>query len=312
MNRILKDKSFRLSIIITFIFLGTGIAFLFLGLADYNWVLFILLPVVLGFSIGAMPNKRYTLLGTLISTLITLMAIFIPGLSGLFCIVMALVIIVPLIFLGYVIAYLAHRYNEIKSTERLPVLLTPLLLFLIAAPAVHYFKSVKEEVIEVKTERVFNYTPEQVYDAIKSVDTLDAEKSFLMYIDLPIPTKCVLEKEEIGGIRTCHFKQGNMTNSDFGSGTITEKITKLERGKILQMDVIDYTLVGRNWLGFKEAIYLFENVGNNHCKMTRVTTYTSALTPRFYWAPIERWGIEQEHEFVFRNIEKDLNRKHRR
>jgi hypothetical protein len=310
MNRILKDRSFRLSIIVTFIFLGTGIAFLFLGLADYNWVLFVLLPVVLGFSLGTMPVRKYTLLGALIATIVTLMGLFIPGLSGLLCIVMTLPIIAPLIFLGYIIAHLANRYDEIKSTDRLPVLLIPLIVFLVAAPVVHYFQSAKEEVIEVRTEEIFNYTPEQVYDAIKSVDTLDADKTFLMYIDLPIPTKCILEKEEIGGIRTCHFKPGNMTNGDFGSGTITEKITKLERGKILQMDVIDYQLAGRNWLGFKEAIYLFERTGDNRCKMTRVTTYSSALTPRFYWEPLEKWGIEEEHEFVFRNVGKDLNRKY--
>jgi hypothetical protein len=78
------------------------------------------------------------------------------------------------------------------------------------------------------------------------------------------------------------------------------------------MDVIDYTLVGRNWLGFKEAIYYFEKVGDNDCKMTRVTTYTSVLTPRFYWEPLEKLGIRQEHDFVFRNLEKDLVKKYRR
>ena len=39
----------------------------------------------------------------------------------------------------------------------------------------------------------------QVYDAIKSVDTLIADKPFLMKLDLPIPQKCILEKEEVGG-----------------------------------------------------------------------------------------------------------------
>ncbi len=41
----------------------------------------------------------------------------------------------------------------------------------------------------------------QVYDAIKSVDTLDAEKPWLMKLDLPVPQKCILEKEEVGGLR---------------------------------------------------------------------------------------------------------------
>jgi hypothetical protein len=98
MGKILSDKSFRLSIILTFIFFGTGIAFLFLGLANYSWMLFILLPIVLGISIGAMPNKKYTLIGAIIAAIITIIGLYIPGLSGLLCIVMTLPVIVPLFF----------------------------------------------------------------------------------------------------------------------------------------------------------------------------------------------------------------------
>lgn len=235
---------------------------------------------------------------------------YIPGLSGLLCIIMALPIIIPLILLGYIIVHLIKRYKEIKSTERLSILLIPLLPFLIAARTERFLKDEKEVVMDVTTEQIFNFLPEQVYDAIKSVDTLDAEKTFLMYFDLPIPTKCVLEKEEVGALRTCYFDPGNLSNADFGGGTIIERITQLKRGKILKMDVIDYTLVGRDWLGFKEAIYHFEKIESNKCRMTRVTTYTSVLTPRFYWEPLEKLGIQQEHEFVFRNLSKDLEKKY--
>ena len=223
---------------------------------------------------------------------------------------MALVLMAPFIFLGYIISHLAKRYRQIKGTNSLPVLILPLIPFLIAAPTEHYVKKDKEVIIEVRTEQVFDYTPEQVYDAIKSVDTLDAEKPFLMKFDLPVPTKCVLEKEEVCGIRTCYFKGGNFSNGDFGGGTIVEKITALERGKILKMDVTDYNLIGRKWLGFKEAIYYFDKVGNNSCKLTRVTTYTSVLTPRFYWEPMEKLGIRQEHDYVFNNLVKDLKKKY--
>jgi hypothetical protein len=74
------------------------------------------------------------------------------------------------------------------------------------------------------------------------------------------------------------------------------------------MDVIDYNMVGRNWIGFKEAIYYFDKVGKNSCKLTRVTTYTSELTPRFYWEPLEKLGIEQEHAYVLDNLANDLKR----
>lgn len=310
MKELFKDRSFQLSIILTFLFLGTGIAFLLLGLADYSWVFFILLPIVLGISLGAMPNKKYILWGSLITTIIVLISLVFPGLSGLLCIVMTLPIVIPLIFLGYIITHLLKRYKQIKDTNKLSVLILPIIPFLIAAPTEHFLKTDKEIINEVKTEQIFDYTPEQVYDAIKSVDTLDAKKPYLMYLDLPIPTKCVLEKEEIGGLRTCYFKAGKSSKYDFGSGTIVERITELERGKVLKMDVIDYKLVGRNWLGFKEAIYYFDKVGDNSCKLTRITTYTSVLTPRIYWQPLEELGIKQEHEYVFNNLAKDLKKRH--
>ncbi len=312
MTKILKDKSFRISIILTTIFIGTGIAFLFLNLVDYSWILFGLLPVVLGVAIGTMQVRKYALLGAIITTVLLLVAIYIPGLSGVICIVMAIGLVVPFIFLGYVIARLVKRYRLITETNRLSVLILPLIPFMVAAPAEHFLKKEKETVIEVKTARIYNYTPEQVYDAIKSVDTLDAEKPFLLKLDLPVPTKCVLEKEAVGALRTCYFKGGQLSNADFGGGTITERVTQLERGKVLKMEVINYNLIGRKWLGFKEAIYYFEPSGNNACKLTRITTYTSVLTPRFYWQPMEKTGIRQEHDYVLNNLAKDLKNKYSR
>lgn len=312
MNAMLKDKSFQLSIILTTIFIGTGIAFLFLGLVDYSWILFGLLPIVLGIAIGTMQVRKYALWGTIITTVLLLIAIYIPGLSGVICIVMAIGLVVPFIFLGYVITRLVKRYRLIKETNRLSILILPLIPFLIAAPTEHFLKKEKETIIEVRTEKIFNYTPNQVYDAIKTVDTLDAEKPFLLKLDLPIPTKCILEKEEVGALRTCYFKSGRLSNADFGGGTITERVTELERGKVLKMDVIDYNLIGRKWLGFKEAIYYFEPAENNSCKLTRITTYTSVLTPRFYWKPMEKLGVKQEHDYVFNNLAKDLKKKYGR
>ena len=85
-----------------------------------------------------------------------------------------------------------------------------------------------------------------------------------------------------------------------------ERITELEPGKVLDMDVIDYQLTGRKWLGFSKAKYLFIELPDGGCRMSRITGYTSVLYPRFYWEPLERMGIEQEHEYVFRNLERDL------
>ncbi len=312
MKKIFQDRSFRFSIILTLIFFATGIIFLFTGLAGYSWVLFVLLPMVLGVSIGALPDRGWAYLGASIATVIFLLLLLGMHLSGFICILMILPLIIPLMFIGSIIKHLTKRYREIDNEQfsnKLPVLLLPLLLFIIASPAERVLNENKTDIVTVRTEQVFNYMPEQVYDAIKSVDTLIAEKPFLMNFDLPVPVKCVLEKEEVGGLRTCYFTSGNLSGGDFGGGTITEKITELERGKVLKMDVISYNLIGRKWLGFKNAIYYFEKVGEGSCKMTRITTYTSELSPRIYWEPLEKLGIRQEHEYVFNNLANDLKKK---
>ena len=215
---------------------------------------------------------------------------------------MALPLIIILILIGILLNKYLRKKGIIKKADNLNIIIVPLIIILFGAPVEKYFNQNKTEIIEIKTERIFAYTPNQVYDAIKSVDTLIAEKPFLMKLDLPIPNKCVLEKEEVGALRTCYFS----------GGTITEKITELEKGKILKMDVIDYNLTGRKWLGFKEAIYYFDRLGKDSCKMTRITTYTSVLKPRIYWQPLERLGISQEHQYVFDSINKDLEKNYGR
>ena len=290
------DKSFRWSIILSSVFLSVGFGFLHFGLALYGWVIFVLLPIVIGVSIGALPKKKIAISGFTFVFLLFLMLLLIGGLEGFVCVIMCLPIIVPFIFLGAIITHLRTTYQRIKQEVSLKMSLIPFLMFLLAVPIENSLSDNKREVIEVSTEIVLPYTPNQVFDAIKSVDTLIAEKPFLMKLDLPVPHKCILEKEEVGALRICYFE----------GGRIIERVTEFKRGEVLRMDVIDYELTGRNWLGFKEAIYLFEPIGLDSCKMNRITTYTSELYPRIYWEPLERIGIQQEHEFVFSNLERDL------
>lgn len=312
MKEILQDRSFKLSIILTTTFLGTGIIFLLLGCVEFSWVLFVLLPILLGSALVNLPKRKYALAGAIVMTAMLLLLLAVPGLSGLICIVFSFALIISILCFFFLFFHLLDRYYKIKySKDKLRVLILPLLLFFVAAPTEHFFTPSKKMVVEVKTEQIFDYTPNQVYDAIKSVDTLIAEKPFLMKFDLPIPYKCVLEKEEVGGIRTCYFSEGILSNNEFGSGTIIEKITQLEKGKVLKMDVISCNIIGRKWIDFKEAIYYFDKVGSG-CKLTRITTYTSILSPRFYWEPIERLGIRQEHEYVFNSLANDLKKKYKK
>src|SRR5438067_10627670 len=104
--RILKDKSFLLSIVLTFIFFTTGFCFLHFGLSDYGWVFFLLLPIVLGISIGALPNKATALVALVITVIFFLIGLIALDMEGYICGLMVLPIVWLLVFLGAVITHL--------------------------------------------------------------------------------------------------------------------------------------------------------------------------------------------------------------
>ena len=290
-------KEFVLSVIISLTFLILGFLLLQYELIGYGLSFFVFLPFLLGYILGKGAIKKFGLYGFIFSLITFLILLLTGGLEGMVCVLMALPLVLFAFIFGYIIKKLIERIRSYKSNDNIfKSSIFPLFLFL----ALGFFeKDVtlnKKEVISVKTEMIFPYSTKEVYETIKAVDTLIADRPFLMKLGLPIPNKCILEKEEVGGLRTCYFS----------GGTITEKITELQKGKVLKMDVIDYKLTGRNWLGFKEATYYFDKVGEDSCKLTRITTYTSTLTPRFYWKPLEKIGISQEHDYVLENLKNDL------
>jgi len=300
-------KDFFLAAGISFFFLSIGFALLHADYFDYGIAFFVALPFSLGYVLGSPTIKKnswYGLIGSLILFCLILLG---NNLEGLVCILLAMPLVLIAILVGFIIKALFslgkkssspnNEYDDLLDDNLLKSSVVPLLIVMIIGTIEKQMQLNPTQIVEVSSSIVLPYSPMQVYETIKSVDTLDAPKPFLMQLDLPVPQKCILEEEKVGGLRTCYFE----------GGTIVERITALEKGKLLQMDVIDYELTGRKWLGFREAIYTFDELPNGHCKMTRITTYSSHLYPRTYWEPLERMGIEQEHQYVFNNLEKDLS-----
>ncbi|CAA6802336.1 MAG: Conserved hypothetical membrane protein [uncultured Aureispira sp.] len=305
------DKNFTIAAILTFSFLSLGFLLLHNGLFGYGISFFVFLPFILGYLLGGSKTKKRSLLGFAFSFVIACFLLIEGGLEGMVCILMAMPLILISVGIGMLLKMIfsdligfvkkKEQDDSVLDDDILKSSILPFCILSMVGFAEQQLTKNANEVVEVRSEIILPYTPMQVYDAIKTVDTLDAEKPFLMQLDLPLPQKCILEAEEVGALRTCYFK---------GGGTITEQVTELEKGKVLRMDVLDYQLTGRTWLGFREAIYTFEALEDGTCKMARITSYTSELYPRVYWEPLERVGVQQEHEYVFRNLQKDLKREH--
>lgn len=288
-----------LSIIITFVFLSLGFTLLHYNLVGYGYTFFVFLPFILGYLLGNQLVKKWSMVGIVVTILAFFGLLLAGGLEGILCILFALPPLIVAFAVGAFIRYLFRGWRKEKKDEEnlLKSSVLPLLAFVFLGLFENWWRHDPKQYIEVRTEIELPHSPLQVYDAIKAVDTLIAEKTWLMQLNLPVPRKCVLEAEQVGALRTCHFD----------GGKIVERITEIEPGRVLDMDVIDYQLTGRKWLGFQKAKYLFAPLPyGNGCRMTRITGYTSVLYPRWYWEPLERMGIEQEHEYVFRDLRQDL------
>ncbi len=289
-----KNKtSFLVSWVLVIVLCSIAFYLLSIDKVEYGLTLFCALPIILGFTTGIMPNKRAAMFGLILSLICFGIGLLFLGLEGVVCLAMALPIVASLIFAGTLFSHFIGK--SLKDKDKLKISLFSILLLGIFNFVELYMGD--EKVLNTVSLTIpLNHTSDDVYNTIIAVDTVDAEKSFLHLLGLPLPTKCILTDNKIGGKRICKFTDGE----------IIEEITAMEPGKLLQMKVVEFKLKGRPWLHFEDDIYTLEQK-NDQTFITRTTTYYSDLKPRFYWQFFEKLAIKAEQELVFKNLEKDLN-----
>ncbi|MFY0652938.1 MAG: polyketide cyclase [Cyclobacteriaceae bacterium] len=290
-------KLSKYSWIVSAIILIAGFLFLHFDLVEYGATFFMIFPLASGFTIGTHDKRKRGVYSLALALLIFFGFLLAGALEGLICVLMALPIFLLMMYFGYRVQRKLMK-NEPSDSGKAIITISPLLLLIVINPIEQMI--LPEPTIEtIETAITLDYAPEIVFDAVKEMDKLDAEKPIGLILGLPSPFKCELESNEVGAKRNCLFENGK----------IVAEITKYEKGKTLEMDVIDYTLTGREWFEFVDASYTFEAV-NEQTIITRTSSYKSVLNPRFYWKPLETWGIEQEHTFVLNSLKKNLREKY--
>ncbi|HKR02651.1 MAG TPA: hypothetical protein VJT09_18375 [Pyrinomonadaceae bacterium] len=287
----------------------TGVAFGlggFLFLRDEKGamgsVLFLMLPIAAGFAVALVTSRPELVNACLIvATLLCFAILLIIGAEGIVCVLMASPLIAGGLLLGAVCGRFFKRYVLDKSgtpgtLKILALLLTP--LFLIGANYLEepHRRTPREETFV--TTLTVDATPESVWEQIKRVDSISADKPFLMKIGLPVPVSCVLEGEAVGGRRTCYFD----------SGYIEERIVEWNPPVSMKLEIVAVTLPGRHWLGFKGASYEIQRDGDK-TRLIRRTTIISRLYPAWYWRPLEGLGVQAEHEYLFADVARKLSKR---
>lgn len=285
--------------ILTAVILLIGFVLMQINFVDYGYAFFILFPLFLGFAIGTLFKNGFQILYLTIGIVVGSLALLMFGIEGFVCVLMLLPIFIFSVWLGYFISKRLKMKVD-SDTQKVMVSVLPLIV-LLGAGHLEKMIDLEPQKIEIVSSKLLDYTPEIVFDEVKAMEKLDAEKSLLMKLGLPTPIRCELKADTVGALRHCIFE----------NGAIIAQLTKYEKGKILEMNVVDYTLTGRHWFKFIDANYTFEE-SEGKTKITRTSSYTSILKPRWYWEPLEKYGIEKEHEFVLSSLKKNIKEKYDR
>ena len=122
---------------------------------------------------------------------------------------------------------------------------------------------------------------------------LDGPKPFLLRVGLPVPEKCTLDHEAVGGKRICTFSNGR----------IDQRVTQWNRPTYMGLAITKSTLPGRHWLKFIDASYELYPQGPK-TRIVRHSTISTRLSPRWYWRRIGTLGrpLPELHSLRFRRI----------
>jgi hypothetical protein len=261
-----------------------------------GFAMFLAVPILAGFVlaiVGSSGRKGFGI--SVLSVFFTLVILVSLGKEGPLCALLCL----PLLFLGIgvgvAVGLLVKRAGNKDQPGRTVVMFVavPFLMFGARQAEVRYSHYARSETVISSVH--LTASPEEVWSGLGNIDQVEATKPILMYVGLPIPVRCTLQGRGVGAKRTCYFE----------SGRIEETVTRWESPYRLDLKIDRTAMPGRHWLGFEYASYELAPEGDRTL-LKRTTVITSNLAPASYWRTFERLGVEQEHEYIFRDLQRRL------
>jgi hypothetical protein len=229
----------------------------------------------------------------LFSLCVSLLFLIALGKEGPLCALMAFPLLLICLLAGALIG--AGLRRAIKPREKQNITIG---MFVVVAPLLIFTgKQIERPLLDqARTQVISNSvyvadTPENTWMRIQSIDSLKGSKPWLMYLGLPVPLKCTLEKTAVGAHRTCYFDKGY----------IEETITTWDPPRHMGLRIDRSHMPGRHWLNFENADYWLQAEGRG-TRLTRITGISSRLYPAWYWGRLERWGVDSEHRYLLEDV----------
>lgn len=261
----------------------------------YGLAVFAVVPFVAGFLVAGIVRHPVRVLAcTWVSLILNFSILIFWGLEGIICCLMAAPLMATAVGIGALVGYCVWGRFMDRSAHRNKMLVVLMVLspWLIAAADRMEQPSRDMQAREVYTsQRWLNAPPEEVWHWVAAMPALEGPRPFLLWLGLPTPYRCDIDGRGVGAKRVCYFDQGQ----------VSQQVTAWQPEAWLGLSVTESTLPGRHWLSLIDASYeLVAEEGGT--RVIRRTTIGSRLYPRWYWRPLERWGIASEHAFVLANL----------
>jgi hypothetical protein len=261
-------------------------------------VLFFFLPFVTGLATAIVTQGKEVIFASLwIAGIACTAFLIMTGLEGWVCVLMSTPLIAFSLGMGALVGVMVRRYLISIGAKHLVLLLTVSVLpfFLVAAKKIEE-PSRRTPRAETITNTLITDAPrELVWNQLKTFDRIEGTKGLLMKIGLPVPVSCTMSGEGVGATRTCYFEQGH----------IAERVIEWNPPSSMKLAITEFDVPGRPWLSFRDASYEL-TTENGRTVVTRKTTIVSRLSPAWYWRPLEKIGVETEHEYLFEEVKKKI------
>ena len=289
------------------VFVGTATAIAF-GLGGFGLindesgsmgiVLFFLLPFVTGLATAIVTQGKELIFASLGIGMIGCTAtLLITRIEGWVCVLMSTPLIVFSLGMGALIGLLVRQFLLNMGAKHLVMLLVlgVLPFFLIAANKIEEPSRRTPRAETITNTFVTDAPRELVWNQLKTFDRIQGTKGLLMTIGLPVPVSCTMSGEGVGATRTCYFEQGH----------IEERVTEWNPPNSMKLEITEFDVPGRPWLSFQDASYEL-TTESGRTVVTRKTTIVSRLSPAWYWRPMEKIGVETEHEYLFEEVKRKI------
>jgi hypothetical protein len=267
----------------------------------YGFTIFVVAPVIIGalasWVVRPSTAKHAAGVGTL-ATLLATCSLLALGLEGLFCVLMALPLALPLGALG---GWLAYRISSsrVATSAVAMVLLLPsasLIWDLTATPLL----------FEVRSAIEIAAPPEQVWKHVVTVSELPEPTEWFFRTGLAYPKRARIVGSGIGAVRYC----------DFSTGSFVEPIEVWDEPRLLRFAVTANPAPMHEWSPYAQVLpkhlhgYFISKGGqfrltplaNHHTLLEGTSWYQHGLWPAEYW----RWWsdaiIHRIHSRVLSHI----------